>query len=90
MKRHKPTPALLYVSVCLLACLSVAIFSCTQENIKSSSNLKIESEYNADVNRISNALDGEDNPVVDIYCTLTDLRAVLNAVKDYHECRKSL
>lgn len=36
------------------------------------------------------ALDGMDNPVIDIYCTAGDVEAVLGAVHDYHRCRAGL
>ena len=36
------------------------------------------------------ALDGLDNPVIDIYCTAGDVEAVLGAVHDYHRCRAGL
>lgn len=36
------------------------------------------------------ALDGLDNPVIDIYCTAGDVVAVLNAVHAYHRCRATL
>ncbi|WP_417010277.1 hypothetical protein [Bacteroides congonensis] len=36
------------------------------------------------------ALDGMDNPIIDIYCTAGDVEAVLGAVHDYHRCRAGL